>query len=332
MKVAFFNTKSYDKEFFEQYVQNTEVELTFFEGTLTCETIELTRGHDAVCVFVNDQLNADVMAKLAEYGVKLIALRCAGFNNVDLEAAERHQIKVVRVPAYSPAAVAEHAVALILTLNRKTHKAYNRVRENNFSLERLTGLNFKKKTLGPIGTGKIGVAFSRIMKGFGCHVLAHDPYPRQDLQDEGIVYTELDTLFDKSDIISLHCPLTPESKHLINKESINKMKRGVMLINTSRGGLINTKDAIKGLKKGKLGYLGIDVYEQEEDLFFKDLSENIIQDETIMRLISFPNVLITSHQAFFTREALEQIASTTIQNIIDFNNNKELVNEVTTAH
>lgn len=332
MKVAFFNTKSYDKEFFEQYVQNTGVELTFFDGTLNCETTELTRGYDAVCVFVNDQLHADVIEKLAEHGVRLIALRCAGFNNVDLEAAEKHQIKVVRVPAYSPSAVAEHAVALILTLNRKTHKAYNRVRENNFSLERLTGFNLQGKTAGVIGTGKIGVAFSRIMKGFGCRVLAHDPYPRQDLQDEGIVYTERDELLEQSDIISLHCPLTPESKHLINKVTIDRMKPGVMLINTSRGALINTKDAIKGLKKGKIGYLGIDVYEQEEDLFFRDLSENIIQDETIMRLISFPNVLITSHQAFFTREALEQIASTTIQNILDFANNKSLVNEVTPGH
>lgn len=332
MKVAFFNTKSYDKEFFEQYAQNTGVELTFFDGTLNCETTELTRGYDAVCVFVNDQLHADVIEKLAEHGVKLIALRCAGFNNVDLEAAEKHQIKVVRVPAYSPSAVAEHAVALILTLNRKTHKAYNRVRENNFSLERLTGFNLQGKTVGIIGTGKIGVAFSRIMKGFGCRVLAHDPYPRQDLQDEGIVYTERDELLEQSDIISLHCPLTPESKHLINKVTIDQMKPGVMLINTSRGALINTKDAIKGLKKGKIGYLGIDVYEQEEDLFFRDLSENIIQDETIMRLISFPNVLITSHQAFFTREALAQIASTTIQNILDFTNNKSLVNEVTPGH
>lgn len=332
MKVAFFNTKSYDKEFFEEYVQNTEVELTFFEGTLNCETTELTRGFDAVCVFVNDQLHADVIEKLAEHGVKLIALRCAGFNNVDLEAAEKHQIKVVRVPAYSPAAVAEHAVALILTLNRKTHKAYNRVRENNFSLERLTGFNLQGKTVGVIGTGKIGAAFCRIMNGFGCRVLAHDPYPRQDLKEEGIVYTEKDELLEQSDIISLHCPLTPESKHLINKETINQMKSGVMLINTSRGALINTKDAIKGLKKGKIGNLGIDVYEQEEYLFFRDLSENIIQDETIMRLIGFPNVLITSHQAFFTREALAQIASTTIQNMLDFKNNKPLVNEVTSEH
>ncbi|MFW6043401.1 MAG: 2-hydroxyacid dehydrogenase, partial [Marinilabiliaceae bacterium] len=265
-------------------------------------------------------------------GIKLIALRCAGFNNVDLEAAKEQQIKVVRVPAYSPAAVAEHAVALILTLNRKTHKAYNRVRENNFSLERLTGFNLQGKTVGVIGTGKIGASFCRIINGFGCRVLAQDPYPRQDLQDEGVVYTDKDELLEQSDIISLHCPLTPESKHLINKETINQMKPGVMLINTSRGALIHTKDAIKGLKKGKIGYLGIDVYEQEEDLFFRDLSENIIQDETIMSLISFPNVLITSHQAFFTCEALEQIASTTIQNMLDFKNNRPLVNEVTPVH
>lgn len=331
MKIAFFNTKSYDRDYFEPFNHKNGIEITFFDGTLNCETTELTKGFEGICVFVNDQLNADVIQKLAEHGIKLIALRCAGFNNVDMEAAEKHNIKVVRVPAYSPSAVAEHAVALILTLNRKTHKAYNRIRENNFSLERLTGFNLEGKTVGIIGTGKIGAAFSKIIAGFGCNVLAQDPYPKEELKKTGIQYVETDELLSKSDIISLHCPLTPESKHLIKKETIKKMKPGVMLINTSRGGLINTKDAIKGLKKGKIGYLGIDVYEQEEDLFFKDLSENIIQDETIMRLISFPNVLITSHQAFFTREALEQIASTTIENIQEFKLNKPLNNQVTTG-
>ncbi|WP_462316962.1 2-hydroxyacid dehydrogenase [Marinilabilia sp.] len=328
MKIAFFNTKSYDREYFERFNNESEIELTFFDGTLNCETTELTKDFEGVCVFVNDQLHADVIEKLAEHNNKIIALRCAGFNNVDLEAAEKHNIKVVRVPAYSPSAVAEHALALILTLNRKTHKAYNRVRESNFSLERLTGFNLNGKTVGVIGTGKIGIEFARIMQGLGCKVIAQDPYPNQELIDRGVEYMDTEELLPKSDIISLHCPLTPESKHLINKETIKQMKRGAMLINTSRGALINTKDAIKGLKKGRIGYLGIDVYEQEEDLFFKDLSENIVQDEDIMRLMSFPNVLITSHQAFFTREALEQIASTTIQNILDFKHDKELKNQV----
>lgn len=329
MKIAFFNTKSYDKEYFEQFNKDTDIELTYFDGTLNCETTELTKGFDGVCVFVNDQLNADVIEKIAENGIRLIALRCAGFNNVDLEAANKKRIKVVRVPAYSPSAVAEHAVALILTLNRKTHKAYNRVREGNFSLERLTGFNLEDKTVGVIGTGKIGTAFCKIMQGFGCKILAEDPYPNEELMKSGIEYVEKETVFEQSDIISLHCPLKHESKHLIDKPTINQMKPGVMLINTSRGALINTKAAIKGLKKGKIGYLGIDVYEQEEELFFKDLSENVIQDEDIMQLISFPNVLITSHQAFFTREALQQIAQTTIQNINDFKNDNQLKNQVT---
>lgn len=329
MKIAFFNTKSYDKEYFEQFVKNTDIELTYFDGTLNRETTELTKGFDGICVFVNDQLNADVIEKIAEHGIRLIALRCAGFNNVDLDAASKHGVTVARVPAYSPSAVAEHAVALILTLNRKTHKAYNRVREGNFSLERLTGFNLAGKTIGVIGTGKIGTAFCKIMHGFGCKVLAQDPYPNQELRDSGIKYVEKEEIFQQSDILSLHCPLTHESKHLIDKTTINQMKPGVMLINTSRGGLVNTKAAIKGLKKGIIGYLGIDVYEQEEELFFKDLSENVIQDEDIMRLISFPNVLITSHQAFFTREALQQIANTTIRNISDFKNNKQLINQVT---
>jgi D-lactate dehydrogenase len=332
MKIAFFNTKTYDREYFERFNKESEIELTFFDGTLNCETTELTKNYEGVCVFVNDQLNANVIEKLAQQGTKLIALRCAGFNNVDLKAAEKHGIKVLRVPAYSPNAVAEHAVALILTLNRKTHKAYNRVRENNFSLERMTGFNLHGKTVGVIGTGKIGTEFCKIMQGFGCNVLAQDPFPNKKLQNLGIGYVEKNELLERSDIISLHCPLTPESKHLINKKSIKQMKPGAMLINTSRGALINTKDAIEGLKKGRIGYLGIDVYEQEEDLFFKDLSENIIQDEIIMRLMSFPNVLITSHQAFFTREALEKIAITTIQNILEFKHNKPLQNEVLPKH
>ncbi len=328
MKVAFFSAKSYDREFFDPFNGKDGLNITFYDTTLNAETTNLSENSEVVCAFVNDQLNTKVIKQLAQNGVKLIALRSAGFNHVDMKAAAEHNIPVVRVPAYSPSAVAEHAVALILTLNRKTHKAYNRIRESNFSLERLTGFNLNGKVVGVIGTGKIGVAFCKIMLGFGCKVLAYDPYPNEELKTIGVEYTECFHLMSQSDIISLHTPLTPETKHLINKKSIAGMKDGVMIINTSRGALINTKDAIKGLKKKKIGYLGIDVYEQEEGLFFNDLSENIIQDEVIMRLMSFPNVLITAHQAFFTREALEQIAKVTIGNILDFKNNLSLKNEV----
>ncbi len=328
MKLALFSTKSYDKEYFERFKPQNKVEVRYFKASLNEDTTELAKGYDAVCVFVNDEINRPVLEHLKEQGTKVVALRCAGFNNVDLNAADELGIKVVRVPAYSPNAVAEHATALILTLNRKTHKAYNRIREGNFSLERLTGFNLHRKTVGVVGTGKIGKAFCEIMLGFGANVLAYDLYPDEELKNKGIKYISLDELFGQSDIISLHCPLTPETKHMINKESFKKMKDGVMIINTSRGALIDTKAAIKALKKRKLGYLGIDVYEQEENLFFHDHSENIIEDEVIMRLISFPNVLITSHQAFFTSEALEQITTTTYQNILDFEMGKELKNEV----
>lgn len=313
MKIAFFSTKAYDREFFNRYI--TSHEITYFEGRLRMPTVNLTKGYDAVCVFVNDRLNAEVIAALKENDVKLIALRCAGFNNVDLEAAKKHGIKVVRVPAYSPHAVAEHAVALILTLNRKTHKAYNRVREGNFSLERLTGFDLYGKTVGAIGTGKIGQVFCNIMLGFGCRVLAFDLMEDKELASKGVEYLPLIDLLQQSDIISLHCPLNDQTRHIINKETIPMMKEGAMLINTSRGGLIDTVDVIEGLKSGRIGYVGLDVYEQEEKLFFKDLSENIIQDDLIMRLLSFPNVLITSHQGFFTEEALIQIAQTTLDNI-----------------
>lgn len=328
IKLALYSTKSYDKEYFERFKPSDEVEVRYFKASLNEDTTELAKGYDAVCVFVNDEINRPVLKHLKEHGTKVVALRCAGFNNIDLEAADEFGIKVVRVPAYSPNAVAEHATALILTLNRKTHKAYNRVRESNFSLERLTGFNLQRKTVGVVGTGKIGKAFCEIMLGFGTNVIAYDLYPDEGLKSKGVKYTSIDELFGQSDIISLHCPLTPETKHMINKESFKKMKDGVMIINTSRGALIDTKAAIKALKKRKLGYLGIDVYEQEENLFFHDHSENIIEDEVIMRLISFPNVLITSHQAFFTSEALEQITATTYQNILDFEMGKELKNEV----
>lgn len=328
MKITVFSAKSYDREYFEQYNNKDVHQMVYFEAPLNVNTANLTSGYDAVCVFVNDKLDSRVIEKLSGNGVRLVALRCAGFNNVDLEAAEKNNITVVRVPAYSPRAVAEHAVALILTLNRKTHKAYNRIRESNFSLERLTGFDLGGKTVGVVGTGHIGAIFGRIMLGFGCKVLAFDPNPVQSLQNIGIEYSSFDEILKQSDIISLHCPLTPKTHHLINTEAFVKMKKGVMLINTSRGALINSRETIQALKCGKLGYLGIDVYEQEEHLFFKDLSERIIHDDIIARLMTFPNVLITAHQGFFTKEALAEITVTTLQNITDFETGKELKNKV----
>ena len=328
MRIAFFSSTSYDKEYFDKANRNLKFEITHFEARLRSQTAHLAAGFNALIVFVNDKIDRETIGILKEHGTSIIALRCAGFNNVDLEAAADAGIKVVRVPAYSPEAVAEHALALILTLNRKTHKAYNRVREGNFSLARLTGFNLSGKTVGVIGTGRIGSAFASIMAGIGCRVLAFDKFPNQALESSGIVYVGLEELLSKSDIISLHCPLTRETTHLINERTLNMMKPGVMLINTSRGALVKTHDVICSLKKSHLGYLGIDVYEQEEKLFFKDRSEQILQDDEIARLMSFPNVLITAHQAFLTREALEQIAATTLENLNAFNRGKELINEV----
>lgn len=328
MKVAVFSTKPYDQNYFEKYNKNHKHKLSFFDTSLNAITTELTKGCDAVCVFVNDKLDAEVIEKLAHNKVKLIALRCAGFNNVDLEAAKKHNIKITRVPAYSPQAVAEHALSLILTLNRKTHKAYNRIKEGNFSLNGLIGFDLHNKTVGVIGTGKIGIAFCRIMLGLGCNVLAYDVNPQEALKKDGVSYVSLDKLYEKSDIISLHCPLMKATQHLIDDKSVSKMKNRVMIINTSRGGLIDTEAVIKNLKEKKIGYLGIDVYEQEEEIFFKDRSEQIIEDDTLIRLISFPNVLITSHQAFLTDEALTEIAQTVLQNIEDFERDKTLVNEI----
>lgn len=315
MKIAFFSSKPYDKTFFEAENKNYGFELNFYETHLGPHIVNAIEDEQAVCVFVNDKVNRQVIEILAKKGVKIIALRCAGFNNVDLEAAKEFGIKVCRVPAYSPEAVAEHTMAMLLTLNRKTHKAYNRVREQNFALNGLLGFNLFQKTIGVVGTGKIGKAFINIAKGFGCKIIAYDLYPDQELMNNGVEYVELDKLFKSSDIISLHCPLTPENHYMINQETITKMKDGVTIINTSRGGLINTHEAIEALKNHKIGYLGIDVYEQEEKLFFKDLSAEIIQDDMIQRLMSFPNVLVTAHQAFFTREALEQISEITMRSI-----------------
>jgi D-lactate dehydrogenase len=328
MKIAVFNTKSYDQDYFEKYASSTTYSFSFFETALNVDTATLTTGFNVVCVFVNDNVDKNTIEVLSKNGVKLIALRCAGYNNVDIKAAKSQNIKVVRVPAYSPEAVAEHAVALILTLNRKTHKAYNRVREGNFSLKNLIGFNLYGKTLGIIGTGKIGQTFCRVMSGFGCNIVAFDIVQSQELINIGVTYVPLDDVFQKADIISLHCPLNPHTKHLINEQSINLMKEGVMIINTSRGALIHTADVIKGLSSKKIGYLGIDVYEQEENLFFEDFSEQIIPDDLLLRLSSFPNVLITSHQAFFTKEAMDEITTTTLDNINAFEKNLELVNEV----
>lgn len=326
MNIAVFSTYSYDEEFLNHY--NTGHSLTFFKLPLTLQTANLVQGFDAVCVFVNDTVSAEVLTILKQQGVQLIVLRCAGFNNVDVKAAGALGIPVLRVPAYSPEAVAEHTVALILTLNRKTHKAYNRVREGNFSLERLLGFNLHNRKVGIIGTGNIGKAVCNILKGFGCNIYAYDVYPDAGLEARGVTYAPLDEVLRDADVVSLHCPLMDSTRHLINAETLKLFKPGAMLINTSRGGLINTPDVIEALKERQLGYLGLDVYEQEGSLFFHDLSEDVIQDDLIMRLISFPNVLITSHQGFFTKEAIGQIATTTFANIDAFAANKELVNRV----
>ena len=328
MKITFFSTQPYDKESFLKHNANFHFELVFLEEKLNDHTASLAKGSDAICVFVNDTANESVVRQLAELKINLIALRCAGFNNVDLKAAYTNNIKVVRVPAYSPYAVAEHALAMIITLNRKIHKAYNRVREQNFSLNGLLGFDLYQKTVGVIGTGNIGQVFCKIMHGLGCNVIAYDPIPNPLVETMGIPYQSLEELLPQCDIISLHCPLNDKTRYLINKDTIGKMKDGVMLINTSRGGLIDTKAVIAGLKSGKLKYLGIDVYEQEENLFFQNLSEEVILDDTISRLISFPNVLITAHQGFFTQEALNQIAETTLSNIRSFKNGESLVNGV----
>ncbi|MFN5168811.1 MAG: 2-hydroxyacid dehydrogenase [Cyclobacteriaceae bacterium] len=313
MKICFFSAKPYDKSFFDRENQNYGFDIEYHETHLGPHIVNIVEGAEAVCVFVNDRLTAEVIHVLARSGVKVIALRCAGFNNVDLDAARQHNLAVCRVPAYSPEAVAEHAAAMLLTMNRKTHKAYNRVREQNFSLNGLLGYNLNNKTVGIIGTGKIGKAFIRIMQGFGCRILAHDVYP--DAALTGIRYCSLDELMRISDIISLHCPLTKENHYLINRDTLAIMKPGVTIINTSRGGLINTVDIIGALKARKVGALCIDVYEQEEKLFFRDLSSNIIDDDNIQRLMSFPNVLITAHQAFFTEEALTEISQVTLKSI-----------------
>lgn len=318
MKIAFFSTQPYDTSFFESANQAFGHELAFFTQALDPSTVSLAKGAQAVCLFVNDQASATVIDSLKAIGVQTIALRCAGFNNIDVEAAKKARINVCRVAAYSPESVAEHAVALLLTLTRKTHKAYNRVREQNFALSGLLGFNLHGKKVGVIGTGNIGQAFCKIMLGFGCEVIAFDLIANKEMEALGVKYAPLIEVLG-SDIISLHCPLNEQTKHIINAETLSYLKKGATIINTGRGGLLDTKAVISALKNGTIGALGLDVYEQEEKLFFKDLSSSIIMDDTIQRLMSFPNVLITGHQGFFTQEALEKIAVTTLDNITKIN-------------
>jgi D-lactate dehydrogenase len=325
-KFAFFSTRPYDRQFFESI--ETEHTFEFFETRLRPQTVNLAQGFDGVCVFVNDRINEETLSLLSKADVRLVALRSAGFNNVDLKAAEKHDIRIMRVPSYSPESVAEHALALIMTLARKTHKAYNRVRDGNFSLVKLTGFNIHGKTIGVIGTGQIGKAFCRIMNGMGTKIIAYDKFPSDEMKDLGVRYTTLDEVLSESDIVSLHCPLTPETHHIINKETLSKMKPSAMLVNTSRGKLVDTAATIEALKDEMLGSLAIDVYEEEEKLFFRDLSEQIIRDDQIQRLMIFPNVLITAHQGFFTKESLDQITQTTIQNFDDFVAGNDSVNDV----
>ncbi|MBQ3192092.1 MAG: 2-hydroxyacid dehydrogenase [Oscillospiraceae bacterium] len=314
MKLAFFDTKPYDIPAFDRYAIPAGIEIKYFEPNLTSDTAALASGFDAVCVFVNDIVSAEVVEKLYSLGVKAIVLRCAGFNNVDMKAC-RGKLRVFRVPAYSPHAVAEHAMALLLTINRKTHRAYIRTRDFNFSLQGLEGFDLYGKTIGIIGTGKIGRVFADICRGFGMNILAYDKYPHAE---SGLQYVSLEDLLSKSDILSLHCPLTEETNHMINSNSIAKMKDGVVLINTSRGGLVNTEDLIDGILSKKVGAACLDVYEEEGEFFYEDLSGHIVRDDKLVRLIAMPNVIVTSHQAFLTKEALDNIASTTTDNLVRF--------------
>jgi D-lactate dehydrogenase len=327
MRTAVFSVKVFDREFLGGAAREAGHELTFFEPRLALETVKLAEGFPAVCAFVNDELNAEVLTRLAAGGTRLIAMRCAGFNNVDIEAAGRLGLRVTRVPAYSPFAVAEHAIGLILTLNRKIHKAYNRVREGNFALDGLLGFDLHGRTAGVVGTGKIGQGVAQILQGFGCRVLLFDVAENPACRGLG-EYVPLERLLAESDIVTLHVPLVPATHHMIDAAAIARMKSGVMLVNTSRGGLIDTRAVIEGLKEQKIGYLGLDVYEEEADLFFEDLSTRVIRDDVFSRLLTFPNVVITGHQAFFTREALSQIAAVTMESLTAFEQNQPLPYEV----
>ena len=318
-----FDSKPYDIESFDEKL-TTDFKIKYFDTRLTEDTVELAKGYDCVIVFVNDDISSSVIDQLSKYGIQLVALRCAGFNNVNLKAA-KDKIKVVRVPAYSPNAVAEHAIGMLLTLVRRIHKAYIRSKDFNFSLNGLTGFNLNGKTVGIVGTGKIGRVFADLCVGFGMNVLAYDLYQNKDVSAK---YVSLDELFSESDVISLHCPLTESNYHLINKHNISKMKKGVVIINTSRGSLIDAEDLIEGIKNGIIGGACLDVYEEESELFFEDNSDDVVHDDVLARLISMPNVLLTSHQAFLTKEALGNIAATTIENITEFFKNGKLINEI----
>lgn len=328
MKISVFSTKRYDKEFLQAANKDAAHELVFHEARLSSDTAPLAAGSAAVCAFVNDRLDAETIGLLAKTGIRLILLRCAGFNQVDLQAAAAQGINVRRVPAYSPFAVAEFALGMILTLNRRYHRAYNRVREGNFSIDGLMGFDLHGRTVGLVGTGKIGCLTAKPLAALGCKIIGCDPFESADFKALGGTYVSLEQLFAEADIISLHCPLTPESHHLINTDTLAKMRDGVMIINTSRGALLEAVDLIDALKSGKVGYLGIDVYEQEGDLFYQDLSNEIIQDDVLQRLLTFPNVLVTSHQAYFTDTALRNICDTTIANANDFLSGNPSSNEV----
>lgn len=329
MKLAIYSTKQYDRKYLELVNKEFGFELEFFDFLLSPKTAKVAQGCEAVCIFVNDDASREVLTELAALGVKIIALRCAGFNNVDLEAAKELGLEVVRVPAYSPEAVAEHAVGLMMSLNRRIHRAYQRTRDANFSLEGLIGFNMHNRTAGVIGTGKIGVATMRILKGFGMKLLAYDPYPNPQALELGAEYVDLKTLYEKSDVITLHCPLTPENHHLLDVSAFGQMKNGVMIINTSRGGLIDSDAAIEALKQQKIGSLGMDVYENERDLFFEDKSNDVIQDDVFRRLSACHNVLFTGHQAFLTEEALTSISETTLNNIRTLANGEHCENLIT---
>jgi D-lactate dehydrogenase len=318
VRVALFSSKPYDVRSFEEANRAHGHELVHLEPRLSPETAALADGFEAVCAFVNDDLSGPVLERLHAGGVRLVALRSAGFNHVDLVAAARLGLTVARVPGYSPHAVAEHAVGMVLALNRKLHRAYNRVRENNFALTGLMGFDLHGRTVGVVGTGLIGAAFARIMLGFGCQVIAHDPHPDEDCARRGVEYVDLARLLAESDVIALHCPLTPSTHHLIDADAVAQMRPGVMLVNTSRGALVDTGAVIEGLKSGRIGYLGLDVYEEESDLFFEDLSDRVVGDDTFARLLTFPNVLVTGHQAFFTADAVAAIAETTLANLTGF--------------
>lgn len=329
MRVTVFGTKPYDRTFLDAANVAGRHKLLYFDERFNERTAVLQGDAPAACLFVNDTCDDDALTALAQQGCRLVALRCAGFNNVDLRAAQRLGLKVVHVPAYSPYAVAEHALGLILCLNRKIHRAYNRLREGNFALHGLLGFDMHGRTVGIVGTGKIGMILARTLAAMGCRVLAYDPYPNPQLMQFGGAYVELPEIWKSADVISLHCPLTPQSHHLVNAASIARMKRGVMLVNTSRGGLVDTEAVIQALKSGQIGHLALDVYEQEADLFFENLSDTIIQDDQFQLLLTFPNVLITGHQAYFTAQALTNIAETTMANLTAFEQGGPLPNEVT---